>query len=72
MSPAIKTLVLEGLGRLRGDDLARAKAAFRRCTQDEMEQQFGMSGQTRREILAEYQAHDDSVAAAIAEVQALP
>jgi len=49
----------------RGDDLYRARAAFRNCTQAQMDMQWGQSGMTRSEILRQYEAHEAKINAAI-------
>lgn len=63
-------LAVRALEALRGDDLRRAQATFRDCTQEQMNGPWGHSGKTRREILAGYEAHDAAVTAAIAWVRA--
>jgi hypothetical protein len=64
-----KETALRALENLRGDDLYRARAAFRNCTPDEMQQQYGQSGKTRAQIIGEYEAHEAEVNAAIAWVK---
>lgn len=66
-----KTLCLQALGNMQGDDLYRARQAFRGMTPEQMQEQHGQSGLTRAEILAEYEAHDTKVSAAIKEVESL-
>ena len=61
---------LKALGQMKGDDTYRAQAAFRGMTPKQMDEQFGQSGKTRREILACYQEHDQRIDAAIAWVRA--
>ncbi|MFA5187174.1 MAG: hypothetical protein WC551_11915 [Patescibacteria group bacterium] len=39
----------------RGDDLERAKAAFRGLSQSQMQERNEITGRTRQEILDEYQ-----------------
>lgn len=63
-------LAIKALEQIRGDDLLRARAAFRNCTPEEMGTKYGMSDQTRAEILAGYEAHDAKVTAALAWVMA--
>lgn len=58
-------MALDGLYMMRGDDLERAKAAFKYCTPKEMKQLYGQSGQTRQQILDEYQEHCDRVDEAV-------
>jgi len=65
-----KQLAIKALEQMRGDDLYRARASFRTCTPEEMGKKYGMSDQTRAEILAGYESHDAKVTAAIAWVQA--
>jgi hypothetical protein len=72
MSPESKNVIFRALESYRGDNLARAKHAFSRCTPEQMGQQYGQSGQTRNEILAGYQEHHDRVTQALREVEALP
>lgn len=38
-----------------GDDLERARAAFRQMSGAQLDQQYGQSGKTRREILKAYE-----------------
>lgn len=64
MNDAIRKTLLAALSQYRGDDLERARAAFRRCTPEQMQEQYGQSGRTRAEILAEYEAHAMHVEAA--------
>ena len=58
-------LAIKALEQMRGDDLYRARSAFRNCTPKEMGEQYGQSGKTRAEMLAGYEAHDAKVSAAI-------
>lgn len=60
----IKT-IQAALERFRGDDLYRARLAFKSCTPYEMQQQYGHSGQTRAQILAGYEEHEAEVDAAL-------
>lgn len=60
-----KQLAIKALEQMRGDDLYRARAAFRNCTPKEMNAKYGMSDQTRAEILAGYEVHDAKVTAAL-------
>jgi hypothetical protein len=62
---AHQTRIIELLQQSKGDDTARARVAFIRCTPDEMDEYPGMSGKTRREILADYEKHDAKIDAAI-------
>lgn len=60
-----KSLILESLQRMKGDDLYRARAAFKGLTPEQMKEQHGYSGLTRQEILDGYEAHEARVDAAI-------
>ena len=71
MTSKTKALVLCGLQTLRGDDYERARAAFRNCTLEEMQEFYGGSGETRQQILDGYRQHARAVEAAIAEVNTL-
>lgn len=61
---------IDALERSRGDDAQRARMAFRGMSHDQMNQQWGQSGKTCRQILDEYIAHDAKVDAALAWVKA--
>jgi hypothetical protein len=61
-----KDLAIRALQAAKGDDLLRARHAFKGFTPEQMEEQHGQSGKTRREILNEYQAHADKHDSAIA------
>lgn len=68
MNPHQK-LAIRALERMRGEDSARARAAFRGMTKEQMGEQFGESGQTRAEVLACYESNDAKVDDAIKWVQ---
>ena len=51
----LKRLVTYG----RGDDLHRARAAFAGLSKQQMQEQYGHSGQTRQAILDGYEASDE-------------
>ena len=59
-------LSIQALEQIRGDHLHRARAAFRGCTPAQMNEKYGQSDQTRAKILANYEAYDNKVTAAIA------
>jgi len=63
--PTAKETIRKALEAYRGDNLYRAQAAFRNCTPQQMQEQYGQSGQTRQEIVDGYQRHEDAVNAAI-------
>ena len=65
-----KQLVIKALYQMTGDNLERARSAFRNKTPEQMQEQYGLSGQTCAEILAEYEEYEAKVDAAIAWVEA--
>lgn len=67
-----KELILAALRQYMGDDIYRARHAFKGCTPSEMNSQYGVSGKTRQQILDDYEEHNARVEAAIAYVKALP
>ena len=71
MSIDNKKLAIQALHQMRGDDLYRARAAFHGKTQAEMNQQWGQSSKTCAEILAEYEAYDAKVMAAVKWVEGI-
>lgn len=60
-----QNLIIRALENMMGDDTARARAAFCNCTPKQMQEQYGQSGLTRAQILADYESHDAKVMAAI-------
>ena len=64
-------IALDALYCHRGDDLYRAQSAFRGLSQKQMQEQHGMSGKTRQQIINEYQEHADKTDAAIAWVKSV-
>ena len=58
-------LAILALHELRGDDLRRARAAFRDCTPEQMNGLYGQSGLTRNAILRGYEEHSARCDAAI-------
>lgn len=65
MDTKIKNTILIALRNRAGDDLQRAKAAFRNYTSEQMNNPYGASLKTPNQILAEYQRHNDECLAAI-------
>ena len=63
-------LAIRALVALMGDDTARARADFSSRTSEQMQERYGQSGKTCAQILAEYEAHDAKVKAAIDWVRA--
>lgn len=51
-----KAVALKALRSSMGDDLERARAAFRGLSAEQMQREHGASGRTRFTILAEYEA----------------
>lgn len=47
-------LAIRALENMRGDNLERAKLAFRNCSPEQMNQDYGESGRTRNEIINGY------------------
>lgn len=65
-----KELAIQALQNMKGDDTYRARAAFRGLSFEQMQkEQYGESGKTRAQILAEYEAHDAKIDAAISWVR---
>lgn len=62
-------LAILALEQLKGDDTARARAAWRGCTSRQMNEPYGQSGLTRQQILNGHLAHDAACDAAIAWVK---
>jgi len=52
------TMLLSIVDNARGDDLARAEMAFRNLSPEEMQQEYGVSGETCQEILDSYRRSD--------------
>jgi hypothetical protein len=66
MSPDVKTTILRALEQSRGDDLARAKSAFRNKTPAQMAERWSGNGDTCAEVLAIYKKHEDAIDQAVA------
>lgn len=64
-----KELAIRALRNMQGDDLYRARAAFRNMTLEQMREQHGQSGKTRMQIIDEYEAADREIGEAIAWVE---
>ena len=62
---------VRALRALRGDNTYRAKAAFKGMTDRQMQEQHGQNGMTRAALLAQYEAHDEKIDAAIAWVSSI-
>lgn len=61
-----KQLAIQTLSQMKGDNLARARFAFRNKDIEQMKEQYGLSGKTCAEILKEYEEYEAKVDAAIA------
>lgn len=61
-----KDFIRRAIQNAKGDDLERAEDAFRGMSDDELDRQYGQSGQTRREILDGYREYRKEWAAAMA------
>lgn len=68
MTEESKAVIIAALTQYRGDDYERARAAFRRRTAIEMEEQYGQSGRTCQQILEGYYQHVRIVEQALSEV----
>lgn len=68
MNPDIIHAVKSQLGNAE-DNLHRAKAAFRGLDEKRMGEQYGQSGRTRAEIVAEYTAEVERWKRALAEAE---
>lgn len=62
-------IAIQALQQMKGDDTFRARAAFQGLTPKQMKEQHGGSGVSRAEILADYEARDARIDAAIAWVK---
>lgn len=65
MKTEIKKFIISCIERRRGDDLYRARRAFKNCTPKEMDEEYGQSGQTRQQIIDGHQSHNDECDEAI-------
>ncbi len=61
-----KLLAIRAVGNMRGDDLWRARSAFKGKSDAQMQEQWGQSGKTCAQILAEYEQHEAKCDACIA------
>lgn len=60
-----KQTIMKALQQYRGDDLYRARIAWGALTAAELDEEYGDSGATRREILRSLEEHDREVQDAI-------
>ncbi len=49
-----KQFIIQCIEQHRGDDLYRASCAFKNLTETEMDEEYGESGQTPRQIIEGY------------------
>jgi hypothetical protein len=70
MTDETKRVVLAALRAYKGDDHLRARHAFGRLSEEQLDEQHGQSGKTRRQIWGDYENHANAVDAAIGEVEA--
>lgn len=68
MTPNQKREIVSILQNAKGDDLYRAKLAFGNSNLDD---KWGQSGKTKREILLDYQGHEDRINQLIKAVEAV-
>ena len=61
----IKETIINALGNEKGDDLIRAKIAFRSYSTEQMQKIYGQSGQTPAEINEGYEKREARVQQAI-------
>jgi len=71
MNKEIRETIITALQNHRGDDYERARRSFANCSNGQMQEKYGASGMTRRQILDGYKHHVDLVDAAIEYVQGL-
>ncbi len=50
-------IIRHAMQNAKGDNLERAEASFRHVSTTSMDQEYGQSGKTRRDILEEYRAN---------------
>lgn len=72
MTNETRALILRALGNYRGDNHIRAARAFAGLSKEVMDSLYGESGQTRRQILDDYNKHAAEVDAAILAIKQLP
>ena len=65
----VKDFVVQCIERARGDDLCRARAAFKHFSPDKMEEEHGQSGRTRQQVLDGHIEHNRKCDVAITVVK---
>ena len=66
-----KALTIRAVQNAKGDDLYRARAAFKGLSEKQINEEYGESGKTRNEIIAEYEAHESQHDAAIGWIKSI-
>ena len=61
----MKDYIKRVIERSRGDDLYRARMAFRNLSSEKMDELYGESNKTRKQIVEEYEAHERLTDAAL-------
>ncbi len=51
-------LIIEALDCYQGDNAARARSAFKNCNPEDMQCNYGQSGETKQQILDTYENHE--------------
>lgn len=69
LKPATKSFVLSVLRNNIGDDHIRAQMAFQNLTNEQMNQEYGQSGQTCKQILDGYLERKRKIEAMIKEFE---
>ena len=69
MTATERQQIVRMLEQSKGDDLYRARHAFRHFTLEQLHEEHGQSGKTRLQILKEYEANNDRVDRLIAAVK---
>lgn len=72
MDDDIRDTIRSALSNYRGDDLERAKSAFRNFDAKQMQEQHGFSGKTRQQIVDGYEAHVADITAAFIWLESQP
>jgi len=72
MSAAMKAAAIRIVKGTLGDDLERAEFAFSKHTPEEMQEEFGVSGQTCQEILDDYRRDREMRKAVIRWLEGVP
>lgn len=61
-----RQMAIKALENQKGDDFYRAKMAFRNKTPEQMQQEYGQSGESCQSILDRVQMRDEKIDRAIA------